>query len=88
MNIENNVKEDLKKIIDEMNLELEQKIMWHHFIEVSRDKDIQLILEAVQEDPKNIDVLSKNMQDKVRALLEQDEDKLNKVISEEEEFLK
>lgn len=88
MNIGNNAKEDLKNMIDGMDFDLKQKIMWYHFIEVSRDKDVQSILEVAQEDPKNLDFLLKNMQDKVAALAGQDVEKWDQIIAEEEKFLK
>jgi len=83
-----NQKETLKKIVEDSSLELDQKTLWYKFIETSREKDIEAIVKAVEDDKSNLEFLTKNLQDKIQALQSDNDQDWDKVVEGEEEHLK
>lgn len=80
-------KDQLKQIISKEPLKESQKKLWNTFIDhISHDEAI-VVLIVLQDDPKNLKFLAKNLEDKMKAMQEMDEMAWKKIIEEEKDFI-
>ena len=86
-----NNKEKLKKIVEDSSILEEEKELWAEFIQVSADKEIDPILEFLEENPKGLDFFTQNLKSKLGALKEKDISAkcsgFNKAITDEKDYL-
>jgi hypothetical protein len=76
---------NFKKIIERSNLAEDLRAMWHEFITIADEQDLIGLIDMVQSNPDDLELLTKNLKQKVDAV------KLNKgwdkILKEEKEFL-
>ena len=85
-------KEQLKKIVSDSSILEEEKVLWEKFMEVSKEDDIASILEFLEDNPKGIDFLTENLQEKIKALNKKDyfekSQDFGKIVEKENDYLK
>ena len=85
-------KNQLKKIVSDSSILEEEKVLWEKFIEVSKEDDIVSILEFLEDNPKGIDFLTENLQEKIKALSKKDyfekSQDFGKIVEKEKDYLK
>lgn len=88
MNIKETILDKLIKIIINSSLEYGQKQIWCNFIHQVTDREIIPILQTLEDNPNNLNFLTKNLQDKLQAIKTQNKTALDKILKEEKEYLK
>jgi len=87
-----NKKEQLKKIVFDSSILEDEKVLWEKFIEASKEEDVISILEFLEDNPKGIDFLTENLQEKIKALSKKDyfekSQDFAKIVEKEKEYLK
>jgi hypothetical protein len=87
MGIINKAKEKLRETISNSAINEKQKIMWFDFIEKSRIQELDLIFDALQEDPAVIGFLTKNLEDKINFLKSKSKANWEDIMKEEQQFM-
>ncbi len=82
------IKEKFLKIIENSQLDKQDKNLWSKFVEVNNEETVSDIYEALKDDEKNIEFFTKNLKEKLNAFLNKDSDKLNSIIETEVEVIK
>jgi alpha-galactosidase/6-phospho-beta-glucosidase family protein len=82
------IKEKFLKIVENSQLDKQDKNLWNKFVEVNSEETVSDIYEALKDDEKNIEFFTKNLKEKLDAFLNKDSDKLNSVIETEVETIK
>lgn len=86
-NIEETILNKLVKTISNSSLEDEQKQVWYNFISNITGQEIAMVMQTIEEDPNNLDFLSRNLQKKLHSIKTQNETALEKILREEEKYL-
>jgi hypothetical protein len=82
------IKEKFLKIVENSQLDKQDKNLWSKFVEVNNEETVSDIYEALKDDEKNIEFFTKNLKEKLNAFLNKDSDKLNSIIETEVEVIK
>jgi hypothetical protein len=87
MEIINETKDRLNKIIKESSLSEEQKTMWFDFIGTSSSDNLKPIEEMLAEDGTMLTFLTKNLEDKINLANSGNHSDRKKIIEEEKEYV-
>lgn len=83
----NNSKEKLRLIVSESRLSEKQKIIWGGFLENIDDELAAPLVETVQNDETMLQLLTKNIEDKIQALSSENPEEWDKLRQEEKTVL-
>lgn len=83
----NNPRVQLKQIIFSSLLEESAKKLWNACLDKISDDEANSILDAVKDNAKNLEFLTKNLQDKMKAIKSQDREAWSKIIEEEKKVV-
>ena len=82
------MQEKLQSIIEKSSLTESQKRLWLNFIQITPDPEsLKDILDAFESDPKNLELLTDNLEKKAKALSDPDDKKWKVVVEEEKKIL-
>lgn len=83
----NNPKVSIREIVASSSLDDEQKNMWDKFLEKLQDKEAQLVLESLQDHSQNLQLLTSNLQKKIEAIQNQDNETWGSIVEDERRYL-
>jgi len=81
------MQQKLQAIINESSLTDSQKSKWKTFLSFAGPKITQSILDVVESNPEELEFLTKNLEDKIKAIDNPDGEQWNNIIKEEKEYL-
>lgn len=81
-------KANLKAIIDTSDLVINQKDAWHAFIRDAADREVEMIMLALQDDASFLSYLTNNLIQKIEAMSKKDSSLWRKIIEDEKTHLK
>ena len=87
MEIVDETKDNLKRIIKNSSLTEEQKSMWFHFIDTSISDNLKPIKEMLVEDDTVLTFLTKNLEDKIKLANSGDNSDREKILDEEKDYI-
>ena len=87
MNTCQTILDKLIKTISSSSLEDGQKQVWYNFINNITGQEIAMVMQTIEDDPNNLDFLSKNLQNKLQLIKTQNKTALEKILKEEEKYL-
>ena len=76
---------DLQKLVDASSLPEQDKDLWLHALEVMDDEQAQAVLDAVADDPHELEALTRNVKLKQVALASGDHALLDQILEDETE---
>jgi hypothetical protein len=85
--MENNYKIELKNVIDSSNITEDKKSVWNDFLQSITEEQALPILEALKENPEDINFLTDNLQLKIKAVKGKDKNAWQDIVSKEKNYL-
>lgn len=82
------MQQKLLSIIEKSSLTNSQKSRWRTFLGFAGPEVIQDILNVVEVHSGELEFLTKNLEDKIKAIDDPDREKWNRIIKEEGEYLR
>lgn len=81
------MRQKLQSIIEKSSLTDTQKSKWKILLRFAGPEFAQNILDVVESNPEELEFLTKNLEDKIKAIDNPDREKWNRIIKEEKEYL-
>lgn len=81
------MQQKLQSIIEKSPLTDSQKSKWKVFLRSTNPEIIQDVLSVVESFPQELEFLTKNLEEKIKAIDNPDREKWNRIIREEKEYL-
>ena len=78
---------DLQQLVDASSLSQSDKDLWLHALEIMDDEQAQSVLDAIADDPQELEALTRNVKLKQVALASGDHALLDQILEDEVEDL-
>lgn len=81
------MKKKLLLIIRQSSLTVSQQSLWRSFLRFADEEAVQSILNVIEDAPKELAFLTKNLEEKNEALGSSDEQRWDSIVEEEKKYI-